>query len=85
MTIQTQSADQTRRQLAGESVAAMARNWSPGGPLVGDFYTSNQVFDHDLEVIFGRHWFFATTEAHVRGGRRLHHARFWANLASGAA
>lgn len=66
MTIQTHSADQARRQLAGESVAAMARNWSPGGPLVGDFYTSNQVFDHDLEVIFGRHWFFATTEAHVR-------------------
>jgi len=35
----------------------------PGYTLEAPFYTSREIFDLDLDVIFGRHWIFAGLEA----------------------
>ncbi len=37
----------------------------PGYSMEAAFYTSREVYDLDLEVIFGRHWLFCATEAEV--------------------
>ena len=37
----------------------------PGYTLEAPFYNSREVFDLDLDVIFGRHWLFAGVEAEV--------------------
>ena len=37
----------------------------PGHTLEAPFYTSREVFDLDLDLIFGRHWIFAGLEAEV--------------------
>ena len=38
----------------------------PGHSLPASFYTSDEVFDLDLEAIFGQHWIFVASEAEIR-------------------
>jgi glycine betaine catabolism A len=37
----------------------------PGWSLPAPFYTSQECFDLDLDVIFGRHWLFVATEPEI--------------------
>lgn len=43
--------------------ALLARE--PGRPLPGRFYTDPEIFEDDLDQLFGRHWFLAGTEAEI--------------------
>ena len=47
----------------------------PGYTLEAPFYTSREVFDLDLDAIFGRHWIFAGLEAEVPRRWRLSQGR----------
>lgn len=38
----------------------------PGHSLPAEFYTSDEVFNLDLEAIFGRQWLFVASEAEIR-------------------
>lgn len=62
MTAVADSATATRDDL---DVAGMLADRIPGRPLQSPFYTSREVFDLDLSVIFGRHWLFAANEAEI--------------------
>jgi glycine betaine catabolism A len=46
-------------------LAAMIARRAVGYSLEAPFYTSNEVYDLDLEAIFGKHWLFAATEAEL--------------------
>jgi Rieske 2Fe-2S family protein len=39
---------------------------SPGHSLPAEFYTSDAVFDLDLEAVFGKEWIFVASEAEIR-------------------
>ncbi len=54
-----------QQRVAHEGLVADLRERVPGRPMPGHFYTDPSVFDADLDLIFGRQWFFATTEAEV--------------------
>jgi Rieske 2Fe-2S family protein len=54
-----------RRRPVREDLAAEITGRRPGHPLPSHFYTSTEVFDLDIEAVFGRHWFFAACEAQV--------------------
>lgn len=41
---------------------ALIRRRRPGYSLEAPFYTSQEAFDRDLDVIFGRHWIFVASE-----------------------
>ena len=38
----------------------------PGHSLPAPFYTSDEIFDLDLDAIFGQHWIFVASEAEIR-------------------
>ncbi|MBV1935598.1 aromatic ring-hydroxylating dioxygenase subunit alpha [Streptomyces sp. BV286] len=46
-------------------IAEMVARRAVGYSLEAPFYTSQEVYDLDLEVIFGRHWLFACAEAEL--------------------
>jgi glycine betaine catabolism A len=46
-------------------LAAMVARRAVGYSLEASFYTSKEVYDLDLDVIFGKHWLFAATEAEL--------------------
>lgn len=48
-----------------EGLVVGLRERVAGRPMPGYFYTARAVFDADLDLIFGKQWFFATTEAEV--------------------
>ena len=47
------------------SLPALIRRRRPGHSLEGLFYTSPEIFERDLEIIFGRHWIFVGVEPDV--------------------
>lgn len=54
-----------RTTMVDGALAEQVRARRPGYPLESHFYTSPEVFDLDMRAIFGRYWFFATTEAQI--------------------
>jgi phenylpropionate dioxygenase-like ring-hydroxylating dioxygenase large terminal subunit len=46
-------------------IAALTANRRPGYSLPARFYASQEVYDQDLRVIFGRHWIFVGTEPEI--------------------
>ncbi|MDV7240574.1 MULTISPECIES: aromatic ring-hydroxylating dioxygenase subunit alpha [Rhodococcus] len=50
--------DAAIRRLVGERMA--------GHSLPADFYTSDEIFNLDLDAIFGRQWIFVASEAEIR-------------------
>ena len=50
---------------AQEGLVGGLRSRVPGRPLPGHFYTDPDIFAADLDLIFGRQWFLATSEAEV--------------------
>jgi Rieske 2Fe-2S family protein len=51
--------------LSSADVAAMVSRRAVGFSLESPFYTSQEVFDLDQELVFGRHWLFVATEAEL--------------------
>ena len=47
-------------------VRALLERRRPGHPLESVFYTSRDVFDHDVAAVWAKTWVFAATEAEVR-------------------
>ena len=43
----------------------LVRDRAVGYSLAAPFYTSQEIFDLDLEVIFGRHWLFSAVTAEI--------------------
>jgi glycine betaine monooxygenase A len=46
-------------------VASVVDRRAAGYSLEAPFYTSQEIYDLDLDVIFGRHWLFGATEAEI--------------------
>jgi glycine betaine catabolism A len=46
-------------------VSSLVKQRKPGFSLAASFYNSREVFDLDLELIFGRHWIFVAVEPEV--------------------
>lgn len=46
--------------------ADLIRSRRPGYALDGAFYTSQEIFDLDLDAVFSRTWIFVATEAEIR-------------------
>lgn len=46
-------------------IESMVARREVGYSLEAAFYTSREVYDLDLDVIFGRHWLFCATEAEL--------------------
>lgn len=46
-------------------IAEMVARRAVGYSLEAPFYTSQEVYDLDLDAIFGKHWLFACTEAEL--------------------
>jgi Rieske 2Fe-2S family protein len=44
------------------SIEELLRRRKPGHTLEAPFYTSREIFDLDLDIIFGRHWIYAGVE-----------------------
>jgi Rieske 2Fe-2S family protein len=49
----------------GGDIAAMVARRTVGHSLEAAFYTSREVYDLDLDLIFGKHWLFCATEAEL--------------------
>jgi Rieske 2Fe-2S family protein len=47
------------------SLPALIRRRKPGYSLEAPFYTSEKIFERDLEIIFGRHWIYVGVEPDV--------------------
>ncbi|WP_019970313.1 aromatic ring-hydroxylating dioxygenase subunit alpha [Mycobacterium sp. 141] len=54
-------APRSARERAAELVARRV----PGYTLETPFYASHEIFDLDIELIFGRHWIFVAAEAEI--------------------
>lgn len=50
---------------AAADVASLVQRRPVGYSLEAPFYTSQEIFDLDVDVIFGRHWLFCATEAEL--------------------
>lgn len=48
-----------------QEVRDLIRSREPGHALPGAFYTSQDLFDLDMELVFGRHWIFVGSEPEV--------------------
>ncbi len=48
--------------LTRSDIAALVARRKPGFTLEAPFYTSQEILDLDLELIFGRHWIFVAVE-----------------------
>ncbi len=46
-------------------VGSVVHRRAAGYSLEAPFYTSQEMYDLDLDVIFGRHWLFCATEAEI--------------------
>jgi Rieske 2Fe-2S family protein len=55
----------TGNTASTSDLAAMVARRAGGYSLEAPFYTSKEVYDLDLDVIFGKHWLFAATEAEL--------------------
>jgi Rieske 2Fe-2S family protein len=44
------------------SIEELLRRRKPGHTLEAPFYTSREIFDLDLDIIFGRHWIYVGVE-----------------------
>jgi Rieske 2Fe-2S family protein len=53
------------KPLSQPDLAALVARRAPGHPREAPFYTSAEVLDLDLEVIFGCHWIFVAVEPEV--------------------
>ncbi|MGP9821735.1 aromatic ring-hydroxylating oxygenase subunit alpha [Salinarimonas sp. NSM] len=47
------------------AVEALLARRRPGHSLEAPFYTAPEIFEHDLALIFGRHWIFVAVEGEV--------------------
>jgi Rieske 2Fe-2S family protein len=52
-------------QVPHSSIGALVARRRPGYGLEQPFFLSQEIFDLDMEVIFGRHWIFIGVEADV--------------------
>ncbi len=52
-------------QISNELKAMILRR-KPGFSLEAPFYQTKEVFDLDMQAIFGRHWIYAGTDADIR-------------------
>lgn len=52
-------------QTAPVELETLVRGRAVGYSLAAPFYTSQEIFDLDLEVIFGRHWLFSAVTAEI--------------------
>ncbi len=59
------SAAGRRRAEAREAMRELLAERIPGQSLDAPLYTDPDMFPHDIEGIFGRHWFFAATVAEI--------------------
>ncbi|MFI7708897.1 aromatic ring-hydroxylating dioxygenase subunit alpha [Nonomuraea sp. NPDC049480] len=55
----------TGTPASAPDIAEMVARRAVGYSLEAPFYTSEEVYDLDLDVIFGKHWLFACTEAEL--------------------
>ena len=46
-------------------IAALVKNRRPNHTLAGPFYTSRDIFNIDIDVIFARHWIFVANEPEI--------------------
>ncbi|WSQ14000.1 aromatic ring-hydroxylating dioxygenase subunit alpha [Streptomyces sp. NBC_01231] len=46
-------------------IASVVNRRAAGHSLEAPFYTSQEIYELDLDVIFGRHWFFCAAEAEI--------------------
>jgi Rieske 2Fe-2S family protein len=53
----------TPKPAAG--IESLINNRAVGYSLEAPFYTSQEIFDLDIEAIFAQHWLFSTTEAEI--------------------
>ncbi|MCW2869870.1 aromatic ring-hydroxylating dioxygenase subunit alpha [Actinacidiphila oryziradicis] len=51
--------------ISRQDILGMVRGRRPGYSLEAPFYTSRDVFELDLEAVFGRHWIFVGSEPEV--------------------
>jgi len=51
--------------LSQSDIAALVARRKPGHTLEAPFYTSQDILDLDLRLIFGRHWIFVATEPEI--------------------
>src|SRR5436305_12817940 len=56
---------QLERSTRTDDLAALVGRRAPGFSLEAPFYTSQDVFDVDMEAIFARHWLFVAAAAEV--------------------
>lgn len=54
-----------RLSLTRAEVADLVAGRVPGHSLATPFYASREVFDLDVDLIFGRHWIFVAAEAEI--------------------
>lgn len=52
-------------QIPSSGIGALVARRRPGYGLETPFYTAPEIFDLDMEVIFGRHWIYVGVEADV--------------------
>jgi glycine betaine catabolism A len=55
----------TGRTASVSDIAALVERRQDGYSLEAPFYGSQEVFDLDMDAIFGRHWLFCATEAEI--------------------
>ncbi|NMO01728.1 aromatic ring-hydroxylating dioxygenase subunit alpha [Gordonia sp. TBRC 11910] len=55
----------TRTLVRDLDVATLVARRTPGYSLEAPFYTSSEIYDVDLDLIFGRHWIFVAAEAEI--------------------
>jgi glycine betaine catabolism A len=56
---------QLERSAAHDDSAALVGRRVPGYSLEAPFYTSQEIFDLDMEAIFTKHWLFVAAEAEL--------------------
>jgi glycine betaine catabolism A len=50
---------------AAHTIQDLIRRRRPGYTLEAEFYTSKEIFDLDMDIIFGRYWLFVAVEAEI--------------------
>ena len=56
--------DQTAASARSRAAELVARR-VPGHSLEAPFYSSREIYELDIELIFGRHWIFVAAEAEI--------------------
>ncbi|GGU16081.1 (Fe-S)-binding protein [Nocardioides albus] len=52
-------------ETAPADLASLADRRASGYSLEAPFYTSSEIYEQDLDVVFGQHWIFAVAEAEI--------------------